>query len=79
MTQRVSLSQGAVAQIGTSVRPVVSKFLIPEVIFGLGTCQSEHSTRTSPIDRVHLRNAYIATNPRPVTEDDVRQICLPAY
>jgi hypothetical protein len=29
MTQRVSLSQGAAAQIGASVRPVVSKFLSP--------------------------------------------------
>ena len=26
-----------------------------------------------------LRDAYIATNPRPVTEDDVRRICLAAY
>lgn len=26
-----------------------------------------------------LRDAYIATNPRPVTEDDVRQICRAAY
>jgi alcohol dehydrogenase len=26
-----------------------------------------------------LRDAYIATNPRPVTEDDVRRICLDAY
>jgi 1,3-propanediol dehydrogenase len=26
-----------------------------------------------------LRDAYIATNPRPVTEDDVRRICIAAY
>ena len=26
-----------------------------------------------------LRDAYIATNPRPVSEDDVRRICLAAY
>ncbi|MGZ4165944.1 MAG: iron-containing alcohol dehydrogenase [Solirubrobacteraceae bacterium] len=26
-----------------------------------------------------LRDAYITTNPRPVTEDDVRDICLAAY
>ena len=26
-----------------------------------------------------LRDAYIATNPRPVTEDDVRHICVAAY
>jgi alcohol dehydrogenase len=26
-----------------------------------------------------LRDVYIATNPRPVTEDDVRRICLAAY
>jgi alcohol dehydrogenase len=26
-----------------------------------------------------LRDAYIATNPRPVTEDDVRRICVAAY
>jgi 1,3-propanediol dehydrogenase len=26
-----------------------------------------------------LRDAYIATNPRPVSEDDVRRICVAAY
>ena len=26
-----------------------------------------------------LRDAYIATNPRPVSEDDVRHICIAAY
>ena len=26
-----------------------------------------------------LRDAYIATNPRTVTEDDVRRICIAAY
>jgi alcohol dehydrogenase class IV len=26
-----------------------------------------------------LRDAYIATNPRPVSEDDVRRICIAAY
>jgi len=26
-----------------------------------------------------LRDAYIAINPRPVTEDDVRRICVAAY
>jgi alcohol dehydrogenase class IV len=26
-----------------------------------------------------LRDAYIATNPRPVTEDDVSRICLAAH
>jgi alcohol dehydrogenase class IV len=26
-----------------------------------------------------LRDAYIATNPRPVTEDDVRRLCIAAY
>jgi 1,3-propanediol dehydrogenase len=26
-----------------------------------------------------LRDAYIATNPRPLTEDDVRRICIAAY
>ena len=26
-----------------------------------------------------LRDAYIATNPRPVSEDDVRRICITAY
>jgi alcohol dehydrogenase len=29
--------------------------------------------------RTALRDAYIATNPRPVTEDDVRRICVAAY
>jgi 1,3-propanediol dehydrogenase len=29
--------------------------------------------------RYALGDAYIATNPRPVTEDDVRRICLAAY
>ncbi|MGH2895737.1 MAG: L-threonine dehydrogenase, partial [Solirubrobacteraceae bacterium] len=26
-----------------------------------------------------LRDAYITTNPRPVSEDDVRNICVAAY
>ena len=29
--------------------------------------------------RTALRDAYIATNPRPVSEDDVRRICVAAY
>jgi alcohol dehydrogenase class IV len=78
----------------------VSKFLIAEVIFGVGTLAEvggamrrvgalgvprglfEIGVDPADFDRFArnaLRDAYAATNPRPVTEDDVRRICLAAY
>jgi len=51
---------------------------------GLGIPSGLHEIGVDPADfdtfAVNaLRDAYIATNPRPVTEDDVRRICVAAY
>jgi alcohol dehydrogenase class IV len=56
----------------------VSKFLMLDIPRGL------RDVDVDPADfdrfaRTALRDAYIATNPRPVTEDDVRRICVAAY
>jgi alcohol dehydrogenase class IV len=50
----------------------------------LGVPRGLRQLRVEPVDfdrfaTYALRDAYIATNPRPVTEDDVRRICLAAY
>ena len=50
----------------------------------LGIPSGLHEVGVDPADfdtfaRNALRDAYIATNPRPVSEDDVHRICIAAY
>ena len=131
--QSVTPTPATIVPASTTRRGRVSKFLIPEIIFGiahvmrfnaethadryvdvagaLGIRTAGLDARTAAeraIDCVQalstalgipsglqeigvdpadfdafavnaLRDAYIATNPRPVDEDDVRRICIAAY
>jgi 1,3-propanediol dehydrogenase len=57
---------------------------VEELSASLGIPGGLHDLGVDPADFERfapnaLRDAYIATNPRPVTEDDVRQICVAAY
>jgi len=57
---------------------------VEELSRSLGILAGLHELGVDPADfdqfaRNALRDAYIATNPRPVSEDDVRRICLAAY
>jgi 1,3-propanediol dehydrogenase len=57
---------------------------IEELSRGLGIPDGLDDIGVDPADfdtfaRNALRDAYIATNPRPVSEDDVRRICIAAY
>jgi alcohol dehydrogenase len=57
---------------------------VEELSRALGIPSGLHEIGVSPADfdtfaRNALRDAYIATNPRPVSEDDVRRICIAAY
>jgi alcohol dehydrogenase class IV len=50
-------------------------FGIPSGLHEIGVDPAEFDT----FARNALRDSYIATNPRPVSEDDVRRICIAAY
>jgi 1,3-propanediol dehydrogenase len=57
---------------------------VEELSHALGIPSGLHDIGVDPADfdtfaQNALRDAYIATNPRPVTEDDVRRICIAAY
>jgi 1,3-propanediol dehydrogenase len=57
---------------------------VEELTRALAILSGLHEIGVDPGDfdtfaRNALRDAYIATNPRPVTEDDVRDICVAAY
>jgi alcohol dehydrogenase len=57
---------------------------VEELSRGLGIPSGLHEIGVDPADfdlfaGNALRDAYIATNPRPVGEDDVRRICVAAY
>jgi alcohol dehydrogenase class IV len=70
------LSDGAAAEVAVErVEALVAELGVPGGLREVGV---------EPVDfdrfaRTALRDAYIATNPRPVTEDDVRRICVAAY
>src|SRR6202012_5422388 len=48
---------------------------IPSGLHDIGVDPADFDT----FARHALGDAYIATNPRPVSEDDVRRICIAAY
>jgi alcohol dehydrogenase class IV len=57
---------------------------VEELSRTLGIPSGLHEIGVNPADfdafaRNALRDAYIATNPRPVSEDDVHRICVAAY
>jgi 1,3-propanediol dehydrogenase len=57
---------------------------VEELNRALGIPSGLHDIGVNPADfdtfaQTALRDAYIATNPRPVSEDDVRRICIAAY
>jgi alcohol dehydrogenase class IV len=67
---------------GTAAERAIDR--IEELSRGLGIPNGLDDIGVDPADfdtfaRNALRDAYIATNPRPVSEDDVRRICLAAY
>ena len=57
------------------VEALARALAIPRGLRDLGVSPSDFDR----FARNALRDAYIATNPRPVTEDDVRRICVAAY
>lgn len=57
------------------VEALVGALAIPRGLRELGVSPSDFDR----FARNALRDAYIATNPRPVTEDDVRRLCIAAY
>jgi 1,3-propanediol dehydrogenase len=70
------LSDGAAAEVAVE--------RVEALVAGLGVPGGLREVGVEPVDfdrfaRTALRDAYIATNPRPVTEDDVRRICVAAY
>jgi alcohol dehydrogenase class IV len=75
-----------VATSGLDARTAAERAVerIEELGRTLGIPSGLHEIGVDPADfdtfaRNALRDAYIATNPRPVSEDDVRRICLTAY
>jgi alcohol dehydrogenase class IV len=73
-TSRLSAA-GATSAAIEAVRALAAKAGVPERLGGLGLCRGDVDTFAAGA----LGDAYIVTNPRSVTEQDVREICAAAW